>query len=83
MIPTSCPCGGQRPYCTQFIENETQKIRAATHYDLAIAWRFAPSAHPWFSCERIYKEFKKRFDGFGGMTSQLSKLIGHGSTRGA
>ena len=62
-------------------EEDTQKhykiIDGMSHADMARVWRFAPSGHPYFDeTLPFYERFKKRFDDLGGMTTEISKLIG-------
>ena len=52
-------------------------INKMSHEEMATMWRFAPTGHPYFdSTLPFYAVFKKRYDGFGGMTPEISKIIG-------
>jgi hypothetical protein len=47
------------------------------HTDMAIIHRFAPSEHPFFTVDTgLSKYFNDRFKKLGGMTPEISKLIG-------
>ena len=52
------------------------KIRAASHAELARLWRFAPVGSFYFTDPIVWEEFARRFEGFGGMTPAVSKEIG-------
>lgn len=53
------------------------KINQMSHYDMCSLWRFAVSGHPYFDSTLPYYEvFKKRLDGFGGFTPEISKQLG-------
>lgn len=54
-----------------------EQIDAMTHYDLAYAWRFAPTGDLRLQGE-AGAYFKERFDSLGGFTPALSKQIGWG-----
>lgn len=46
------------------------------HEGLARLARFAPAGHPVFTTPELTEHFDNRFEGFGGMTSEISKRIG-------
>lgn len=60
------------------INDWKKRIDELSHIELARLHRFAPSGHPVFNTANIglYDHFKKRFDSFGGMTTEISKQIG-------
>ena len=52
-------------------------INKMSHIKMARMWRFAPAGHLYFDVRLpYYAVFKKRYDGFGGMTPEISKIIG-------
>lgn len=54
-----------------------ETIEKMSHIEMARLYRFAPSGHPYFNTELPYvKFFMKRFNELGGMTPEISKLIG-------
>lgn len=55
------------------------RIDHLTHEEMCRFWRFAPPGHPYFNAEipEVPAHFIKRFKAFGGMTPEMSKLIGH------
>ena len=59
-------------------EQHLQYIRTMSHLEMARLWRFAPSGHPYFNTDFavLTNEFAKRWELLGGMTSEISKLIG-------
>ena len=63
-------------------EERTQQhlecIRTMSHLEMAQMWRFAPSGHPYFNTDYplLTNEFAKRWELLGGMTPEISKLIG-------
>jgi len=53
------------------------RINNMSQEEMASLWRFSPSGHPYFDITLpYYAVFKKRFDGLGGMTPEISKRIG-------
>ena len=64
-------------YTPEQIANELAIINNMSHAEMARLWRFAPGGHIYFhTALPFYDVFKKRFDSFGGMTPEISKLIG-------
>lgn len=58
-------------------QKEINKINKMTHVEMAKLWRFALPGHKYFDKTLPYFEvFNKRFKEYGGMTSNISKLIG-------
>ena len=59
-------------------ERHLAYIRTMSHLDMARMWRFAPSGHPYFNTDfpLLTNEFAKRWELLGGMTPEISKLIG-------
>ena len=54
-----------------------KEIENMSHYAMCSLWRFAPSGHLYFDNTLIYSEiFEKRFEKFGGFTSEISKSLG-------
>jgi hypothetical protein len=54
-----------------------EKINKMSHIEMAKIYRFALIGHPYFDEKLPYnKHFMKRFKEFGGLTSEISKLIG-------
>lgn len=60
------------------IKAELERIDSLDHVTMATLWRFAPAGHPYFNGNSVlWERFSKRFMEFGGMTPEVSKLIGH------
>jgi len=52
-------------------------INTMTHSEMAYAYRFHQSGHPYFDSSKPYwTVFTKRFHALGGWTSSVSKEIG-------
>ena len=52
-------------------------INKMSHIKMARMWRFAPLTHVFFDVRYPYYDiFKKRFEKFGGMTTEISKRVG-------
>lgn len=59
------------------IESWKKIIDDMTHIQMCELWRFAPLGHPIFDIKLpLYDYFKKKYDALGGMTPEISKLIG-------
>ena len=59
------------------IEAHKKSIDKMPHIEMARLWRFAESGHPYFNTDRpLYLHFNERFKKLGGMTSEISKIIG-------
>ena len=61
---------------TEEIENYKRTIDSMSQTQLAYAWRFAEVGDPIFSDHELFQYFRTRFDSLGGMTPEISKLIG-------
>ena len=59
-------------------EEHLSHIRTMSHVDMARMWRFTPSGHPYFNTDypMLVNEFAKRWELLGGMTPEVSRLIG-------
>lgn len=55
-----------------------EKIKGMSHEEMARMWRFEPSGHEWFTNPVLSQAFQVRFATLGGMTPEISKLIGWG-----
>jgi len=56
---------------------DLEKINKMTHYEMAFCIRYASVGHKYLDINKpFYKWFKKRFCGFGGMTSKISQQVG-------
>jgi hypothetical protein len=63
-------------YTPESVDPEVkQRIDELDQVGLARTHRFAPFTHPFFKAQN-YPYFRQRFDALGGMTPQISKLIG-------
>jgi len=63
-------------YTPESVDPEVkQRIDELDQVGLARAWRFGQVTDPFFK-SRNYPYFRQRFESLGGMTSQISKLIG-------
>lgn len=61
---------------TKIYEESIKRIQKMGHEEMASLWRFAPIGHPYFNVTLpMNAVFKKRFEEFGGMTTEISKLI--------
>ena len=61
----------------QEIDPEITKINGMSHLEMARLWRYAEIGHPYFDSGKPYYDvFQERFNKFGGMTSEVSKIIG-------
>jgi hypothetical protein len=58
--------------------DDLEAINKMTHAEMAKYFRFAPIGHPYFDpAGPFWKPFMHRyFDVFGGMTPEISELIG-------
>ena len=58
------------------LQDWENRISGMSHIEMARMWRFAPAGHPVFSSQyRLFKQFKERFNKYGGFNSAISKLI--------
>jgi len=57
------------------IKKHKEKIDGMSQIAMAQLWRFAPTGHPYFG-RQLFHYFKKQFNKKGGMTSEISKMIG-------
>ncbi len=58
-------------------DEEKAEIDKLSHREMARLYRFSPSGHKYFiSGTQVNEYFMKRFMGFGGITSKISKEIG-------
>lgn len=63
-------------------EEHKEMIDNMGHYEMAYMVRFAPTGHPFFiSGTETSEYFYKKFNKFGGMTTEISKRIGWGKRR--
>ena len=54
-----------------------EKINKMSHLEMARLYRFAPAGHIYFDASLPYYEhFSRRFNDLGGMTTEISKMIG-------
>lgn len=53
-----------------------ERISKMGHVQLASLWRFAVPGHSVFTDRELTSLFDERFNGFGGMTTLVSKEIG-------
>lgn len=60
------------------IEKSKHSIDKLSQQDMAHLYRFAPSGHPYFdnTNAEVSNYFSERFKHLGGMTTEISKLIG-------
>lgn len=60
------------------IQSWKGRIDQMSHQAMARLWRFAPAGHPCFDTRLpLFKYFQERFQKLGGMTTAVSKAIGH------
>jgi len=57
------------------IEMHKKSIDRLIQFEMALLYRFAPVGHPYFTPELAHY-FQQRFREKGGMTPELSRLIG-------
>lgn len=57
-------------------EQEIEKINKMTQVEMARLWRFAPVGHKYYTDEKLFRVFEKRFKQLGGFTVEISKEIG-------
>lgn len=57
-------------------QGHVEAINQLSHLQLARLWRFAPPGYPYFSDPDLFEVFEARFTALGGMTPQISKMIG-------
>jgi hypothetical protein len=58
-------------------QDDIDHIKRMTHVQMCSLLRFAKAGHPYFDVTKPFHEiFDKRFKEFGGMTPEISKLIG-------
>lgn len=56
---------------------ERAEIDALSRIEMARLWRFAPAGHRYFvSGTPLNEYFKRRFEGLGGFSPEISKQIG-------
>lgn len=62
----------------QEIEKFIREINAMPHYEMCRQWRFSKSGqYPWFDTRSpLWPIWQKRYQDFGGMTSEISKSLG-------
>lgn len=54
-----------------------EKINSMSQIQMASLWRFAPCGHEYFRHDLPYFDiFQKKFKELGGMTPEISKMIG-------
>lgn len=51
-------------------------IDSMDHEKMVHNLRFLPAGHPIFVNDELYNYFNKRLDEFGGITPEISKLVG-------
>ena len=60
---------------------DVERINQMPHIEMCRLWRFAPVGHPYFRCGTPESEaFELRYKNFGGMTPEISKLLGWEAT---
>lgn len=53
------------------------EIDEMSHVAMARLYRFSPPGHPFFRTDLpLWDYFKEKFDKLGGMTPEISKMIG-------
>jgi hypothetical protein len=58
-------------------DKHIETINSMSQIEMARLWRFAPVGHPYFDSSLPYcSVFIKRFTELGGMTPEISKIIG-------
>ena len=61
----------------KYTENHLAIIETLSHEDMAFKFRHGKSGHPYFvKGSKLNEAFMKRFESFGGMTPEVSKMIG-------
>lgn len=59
------------------VQAEIEYINQMPHAAMAQLWRFAPAGHRYFDRNLpLFEHFERRFKALGGMTPEVSKLIG-------
>lgn len=59
------------------VAEHLEAIGRMSHYQMGRLWRFAPAGHIFFNHPVLSSEFRKAFEDAGGMTTALSKQLGH------
>jgi predicted DNA-binding protein YlxM (UPF0122 family) len=58
-------------------ERHLKDIEKLTQIEACKLWRFAPPSHPYMVSDSVlFKAYKAKFEALGGMTPEISKLIG-------
>lgn len=58
------------------VQNLIGKIDQMSQVEMATIQRFEPCGSPYFSHPEVWNAFQVRFQSLGGMTSEMSRLIG-------
>lgn len=67
----------EKQYTPEEIEQLSREIDQMDHQTMARIWRFELCGSPYFRSDLpLFQKFMERFSDFGGMTCELSKLIG-------
>lgn len=63
-------------YTEEELETYRKEIAQMDHKELCKQYRYAPAGHPFFNTKfDLFEKFMDRFNSFGGMTTEMSKLI--------
>jgi len=59
------------------LKKELERISRMSRVEMCRIWRFAGLGHPYFRKDSpLWPVFEKRFNELGGMSPEISKLIG-------